>query len=161
MEADQSLFVAASTVAHSIQLAVAPVFLLTGIGSLLAVLTNRLARIIDRSRTVEARLPTTAEAEQHLLRFEMARLAERKSLINVAITLCTICALLICAVIATLFVSTFIGTAIGTAVAVLFIFAMVSLIVGLLFFLGEIYVAVHRERVPRGWLHAAASDPEK
>ncbi|MDX9874252.1 MAG: DUF2721 domain-containing protein [Spongiibacteraceae bacterium] len=161
METDQTLLFAASTVAHSIQLAVAPVFLLTGIGSLLAVLTNRLARIIDRSRTVEARLPTTAESEQHLLRLEMARLAERKSLINVAITLCTICALLICAVIATLFVSTFIPASIGGVVAGLFILAMVSLIVGLLFFLSEIYVAVNRERHPRGWLHPATPDADQ
>ena len=45
------------TVAHVIQMAVAPVFLLTGVGAILTVLTNRLARIIDRARILEERLP--------------------------------------------------------------------------------------------------------
>jgi hypothetical protein len=40
-------------VAHAIQLAVAPVFLLSGIGAILAVMTNRLGRIIDRARVLE------------------------------------------------------------------------------------------------------------
>jgi hypothetical protein len=43
-------------ISHTIQLAIAPVFLLTGVGTKLAVLTNRLARIIDRSRVLEDRL---------------------------------------------------------------------------------------------------------
>ena len=45
-------------VGHIIQLAIAPVFLLTGVGTNLTVLTNRLARIIDRSRTVDERVAT-------------------------------------------------------------------------------------------------------
>jgi len=44
------------TVAHAIQLAVAPVFLLSGIGAILVVITNRLGRIIDRARVLEDRL---------------------------------------------------------------------------------------------------------
>jgi len=45
-----------TAVAHVIQLSVAPVFLLSGIGAMLAVMTNRLARVIDRARTLEAKV---------------------------------------------------------------------------------------------------------
>jgi len=48
-----------TAVAHAIQLSVAPVFLLSGIGAMLAVMTNRLSRIIDRARVLEAQLCTT------------------------------------------------------------------------------------------------------
>lgn len=141
---DPALADTASTIAHSIQLAVAPVFLLTGIGSLLAVLTNRLGRIVDRSRTLESRLPTTAEGDQPALLSELRRLARRKRLVNGAITLCTVCALLVCAVIAALFVGDFVTVPVGGTVAGLFIAAMVSLIMALLMFLAEIYVAIFK-----------------
>lgn len=139
----------ASAIAHSIQLAVAPVFLLTGTAGLLAVLTNRLGRIVDRSRALEARLPTTAEADREPLIRELDRLVERRWLTNGAITLCTVCALFVCAVVATLFIGHFITAEVGTAVASLFIGAMLSLIVALLFFLSEIYISVNKARVPR------------
>lgn len=136
-------------IAHSIQLAVAPVFLLTGIGALLGVLTNRLGRIVDRGRALEARLPTTAESDREPLIRELDRLGERKWLANGAITLCTVCALFVCAVVATLFVGAFITAEVDVVVASLFISAMVSLIVALLFFLREIYVSINKTRVPR------------
>jgi MFS family permease len=138
-----------SSIAHIIQLAVAPVFLLTGIGSLLAVLAGRLGRIVDRARSLEGRIGSTPVNELMAMRTELARLAERKRWINRAITLCTLCALLVCLVIAVLFVGAVIEIRLGIAVAVLFILAMVVLVAGLLCFLREIYVAVHKERTPR------------
>lgn len=146
---DPTLASSTALIAHSIQLAVAPVFLLTGIGSLLGVLTNRLGRIVDRARALEGRLPTTAETDQIELHRELARLSERKWLVNWAITLCTVCALFVCGVIAALFLGDFITAQVGTVVASLFIVAMLSLIAGLLFFLREIYVAVNKTRTPR------------
>ncbi|MGH7832990.1 MAG: DUF2721 domain-containing protein [Candidatus Binatia bacterium] len=87
-----------SAVAHVIQLAVAPVFLLTGIGAILAVMTNRLGRIIDRARVLEARLDGASPEVLGPLRADLATLSLRAKLIGRAITLCTATALLVCTV---------------------------------------------------------------
>lgn len=140
----------ASGISQIIQLAVAPVFLLTGIGSILGVLTGRLGRIVDRARTLEQRLGSSHVTELTAIRTELARLVERKRWINRAIIACSCCALLICLVIAALFVGQFVVVPTGTFVAVIFIIAMAVMIAGLLCFLQEIYVAVNKERTPRG-----------
>ena len=130
-----------TAVAHVIQLAVAPVFLLTGVGAMLGVLTQRLARIIDRARILEERLPLASEDSRvHHLR-EIALLSRRSRLMNRAIGLCTTCALLICAVIVTLFVGAFLKTDVALAIGLLFVAAMLALFGGLLLFLGEIRLA--------------------
>src|SRR5208282_2324793 len=96
-----------TAIARVIQLAVAPVFLLTGIGALLSVLTSRLARIIDRARALETALEVTAEAKQRDVENELRALSRRARLINQAISLVTTSALLVCAVIAALFFGVF------------------------------------------------------
>ncbi|MGZ8200051.1 MAG: DUF2721 domain-containing protein [Methylosarcina sp.] len=138
--------------AHVIQLAVAPVFLLTGVGSVLSVLTNRVGRIVDRTRLLENRLADnecTAPAE---IRCELVLLSRRVRVVNWAISLCTFCALLICTVIVSLFVGTLVGLDFHTFIASLFIIAMIALILALLFFLREIYLAIAslRDRQQRG-----------
>ncbi|MDD5175232.1 MAG: DUF2721 domain-containing protein [Sterolibacterium sp.] len=122
-----------TTVVHVIQLAVAPVFLLTGIGALLSVLVNRLGRVVDRFRALENR-SMAADAE-------MAVLERRARLIHWAISLCTTGALLICIVIATLFVGAILVIDVSAVIAALFIVAMLALILGLLSFLREIFLA--------------------
>lgn len=138
-----------TALSHIIQASVAPVFLLTGIGSILGVLANRLGRIVDRARYLEARPELQSRSSDFGDQVELLRLNERKRWINRAITLCTLCALLVCTVIATLFVGAFVSLRIGTIVAVLFILSMLALIAGLVCFLREIYVAVNKERTPR------------
>ena len=138
-----------TAIAHIIQLSVAPVFLMTGIGALLSVLAGRLGRIVDRSRQLESNLSSAPVKELVATRTELIRLAERKRWINRAITLCTLCALLVCLVIAALFVGGMIEVRVGLVVAGLFILAMLVLIAALLCFLREIYVAVNKERTPR------------
>ena len=71
---------------HAIQLAVAPVFLLSGVSAMLAVLTNRLARIIDRGRHLEAGLPRAAPETAPAMRDELSVLSQRARLINWAIS---------------------------------------------------------------------------
>lgn len=126
-----------STVAHVIQLSVAPVFLLTGIGSILGVLSNRLARIVDRFRT----LNNASEPVREAHRDEMSILLRRSRWINIAVTLCTCSALLVCIVIAALFVGTQISIDPSNVVSLMFISAMLALILGLLCFLREIFLA--------------------
>lgn len=135
MQAEVSI----TAVAHVIQLAVAPVFLLTGVGAILAVITNRLGRIVDRVRVLE-RTPPSA-GEEALQRKEMLALVHRERVIYWAISLCTVCALLVCVVIAALFVDAVTGVELSGAIALLFILAMLALIAGLLSFLREIYIA--------------------
>ena len=136
-----------ASIAHSIQLAVAPVFLLSGIGVLLGVLTNRLARVLDRARPLEERheLADPAEAEQ--LRRRLSWLARRARLMNAAITLSTVSALLVAVVVALLFSSTFVPFKLALPVAALFIAAMGALVGALLAFLLEVRIATRTLRI--------------
>jgi len=94
-----------SSIAEVIQLAVAPVFLITGIAGILSVLSSRLNRITDRARVVESRiLHGTDEERNERLKHESKVLWKRVRLINSAIRLCTSAALLICMVVAVIFI---------------------------------------------------------
>ncbi len=130
-----------STVSHVIQLAVAPVFLLSGVGAILAVLINRLGRIVDRYRALENSGSGAAAGEENLRQLEMAILARRARLIHWAISLCTVGALFICIVVASLFIGSMLHVSVSQLIALMFIGAMLSLIAGLLSFLREITLA--------------------
>ncbi len=136
-----------SSIAHVIQLSVAPVFLLSGVGALLAVLTNRLGRIIDRARVLEERAPTVNELLRERLHADLLLLSQRARLINTAVSLCTVSALLVCAVIAALFVGAFFELDVSILIGVVFVAAMLSLFAGLLSFLREIYLATRSLRI--------------
>lgn len=137
-------------IAHVIQLAVAPVFLLSGVGVTLTVLTNRLARIVDRARVLEARPDHPDEALQARLHGDLAVLSLRAKLVNRALTLCTSCALLICLVIVALFASPVLDLDLSGLIAFLFIAAMAAFIGALLYFLREIFVATASLRIGCG-----------
>ncbi len=125
-------------IGHTIQLAIAPVFLLTGVSTMLVVLTNRLARIIDRSRALEDRLDVGYN-ENYLNELDI--LYKRSHLINVAIALSTACGLLVCIVIALLFVGDTTNVALDKYVAGLFVIAMGTLIGSFVYLLREIFIA--------------------
>jgi hypothetical protein len=126
--------------AHVIQLAVAPVFLLTALSTMLAVLTNRLSRVVDRTRKLEVFLLEHPERAAQP-RAELFTLFRRTVLCNRAITLCTLTSLLICVVIGLLFVSALMGFNASWAVAALFVASMGTFVFALLSFLREIRVA--------------------
>ncbi len=126
--------------AHVIQLAVAPVFLLTALSTMLSVLINRLSRVVDRTRKLEAFiLDNPARSSQP--HSELFTLFRRTVLCNRAINLCTFTALLICTLIALLFISELMAFNATYAVAALFVVSMGTFIVALLSFLQEIRVA--------------------
>ena len=136
-----------STVAHVIELAIAPVFLITGISSLLAVMSNRLARIIDRSRQIEAKwhdldIIQTADAEA-----ELASLSTRARLASFSINFCAFAALMVCLLIATLFLDAFIGTNLRWFVGGLFVLSMCTLSGGIVCFLREVHIAMLSLRI--------------
>ena len=121
-------------------------FLLSGIGAMLSVMTSRLARVVDRARVLEAKAEGSADAGASL-REELGALARRSQLISRSITLCTITALLISAVIAVLFLGAFLTVDDSVVVACLFIAAMIAFIAGLVQFLREILLATRTVRI--------------
>lgn len=133
-------------IGHVIQLAIAPVFLLTGVCTMLMVLTNRLARIIDRTRVLEDRLDV---AYHDAYMDETDILYRRWRLINLAITLSTACGLLICFVIAMLFFGDTTNLPLDRYIAALFVIAMVALIGSFVYLLREIFVASSTLRARR------------
>ncbi len=134
-----------SDVARVIQLAVAPVFLLTAVGTIIAALNNRLGRIIDRRRVLDDRLralaPEQADTAGEYLR-EMDALARRGRLIYYAMILAVLSALLVCLLVAGAFVGAFVAVDLSRSVAALFVCAMFSLSGSLGVLLREVFVAV-------------------
>jgi hypothetical protein len=129
-------------IAHVIQLAIAPVFLLTGVGTLLAVLSNRLGRAVDRSRVLENLLPDLAGEVLELARAELVLISRRTRLIYAAIVLAVTCALLICLVITVAFIDAFLAVNLARLMGALFVLAMLALVLSLMTFLREIFLAV-------------------
>ena len=133
-------------IAHVIQLAIAPVFLLTGVGTILAVLSNRLGRAVDRSRVVENLLPGLAGDALALAQDELALLSRRTQLIYASIVLAVGCALFVCLLIAVAFIDAFLAVNLAQTLGALFVLAMLALIACLVIFLREIFLAVTSAR---------------
>lgn len=135
------------TIAHVIEISVAPVFLLAGISGLLMVLTNRLARTIDRSRSLQVVDNGLLSPGQRVtIEAEMASLLKRGRFINVSISLATCSALLVCLVIIMLFLGSLVSFNVAQVVASLFIVCMVVLSLAFCCFLAEVIVAARRLR---------------
>ena len=136
-----------TSIAHIIQLAVAPVFLLAGIGGILNVVATRLARVVDRVRSLEQRLEEVdAETGAVMIR-ELEILDRRMGVCHWSIGLSTSAALFICLVVMILFVADLVSLNFAVPVSLLFIAAMVSLTLGLLLFLFEVTIATRFVRV--------------
>ena len=141
MQTESEIFI----VAHAIQQSVAPVFLLTGVGAILGVLSNRLGRVIDRFRLLESRVEN--KRIDHTAEINM--LLRRSRWIHWAISLCTSSALLICLVIAVLFIGTELNKDPSTTISILFVTSMLSLTTGLLCFLREISLATNYIKIDK------------
>ncbi len=129
-------------IGHIIQLAIAPVFLLTGVGTNMLVLTNRLARIIDRTRQLEEKLDHHEQpARDEFIVAELEVLFRRAKKINRAIFLSTSCALLICMVVAGLFITDALNLRMASLIAGCFVLAMVALTGSFVYLLREILLA--------------------
>jgi hypothetical protein len=138
-------------IAHLIQSSVAPVFLLSGVASMLGVLTNRLARIIDRARNIETQLNAHPGAGEQL-RSDLRVLARRARYVNIAISLCAIAALLVALVVVTLFANAFLNAGLGWLIALLFVGSMVCLAAAFIVFFIEVRYATAALRIGAGHL---------
>ena len=133
-------------IAHLIQASVAPVFLLSGVATTLGVLINRLGRIVDRARALEALLEAHSPRHREI-HVDLDVLQKRASYLYVAISLCTISALLVALVVAALFANFFLGSELGILIALLFGAAMVCLSAAFGTFFIEVRVAVRALRI--------------
>jgi hypothetical protein len=135
-------------IAHLIQVALTPIFLISAIGVTLNVLTSRLARIVDRARAMEERLLSgTADPTGRNLHAALGVLERRADWINAAITLITLSALFIALVVVMLFVNAFLRWDLSVFIACMFILSMLSLAAALLAFLIEVRIATTTLRI--------------
>ncbi len=135
-------------IAHLIQVALTPIFLISAIGVTLNVLTSRLARIVDRARSMEDQMLQPAYVhDARDLNGQLKILARRSRWINAAITLITLSALFIALVVVMLFVNAFLRWELSAFIACLFILSMVTLAAALLAFLIEVRIATTTLRI--------------
>ena len=133
-------------VARLIQLAVAPVFLLTAVGTIIGVLSTRLGRAVDRSRLLEDRVRQLQPEAQKIAREELVLLSRRVRLVYGAMVLAVLCALFVGLLIAVAFVDAFVDLDLSHFIGLLFMAAMLAFILSLLVFLREIFLAVTSAR---------------
>ena len=118
--------------AKAIHLSVAPVFLLTAIAGVLGVISNRLARVLDRARDTSAQ---ASDSQELLL------LRRRMGLLSLAIETVTVTGLLVSAVVAVTFISAIAAIDLAAIVVPLFVTAMLALMFGLVLLLLDTRVA--------------------
>ena len=143
-------------ISRVIQVATAPVFLLMAVASVLGVLTNRLARIVDRARVLDAQAEAADDPQLSHVHEDLAVLSRRATLVNGAITLAVLCALCVCGVIVMLFADAVLDADNSRTIALLFVAAMVCFIAVLAGFLRETYLATSSLRFGRGRSRAPA-----
>lgn len=135
-------------ITNVIQLAVAPVFMLTAVGTILAALNMRLGRAVDRRRALEEGL--AGRMADDGARAELAQIARRIRFVYLSIVFAVLSGLFVCLLIAGAFVGAFVAVNLARMVAALFVLAVASLTVSLLLFLREIFLAVSTPRhVPK------------
>lgn len=128
-------------IARVIQLSIAPVFLLTSVGAILAVMSTRLSRVVDRARALELKLGTEGADRADLLR-RLENLSRRAHLISQAIALCVVTAVLVCGTIITLFSGEFLHFAATVPAALLFIAALLTFLLAMVWLLREVFMAI-------------------
>ena len=138
---------AISTIAQTIQLSLAPVFMLAGIGQLLNVLAGRLSRVIDRARKLELMHGSIKGPDHHRYVWELRLLDRRMTIINAALFLAVSSAIMTCVLIALLFIAELAKLHFGTAVALCFILAMILLIAALVSFIVEVRISLRAFRL--------------
>ncbi len=146
--------------AQIIQLAIAPVFLLAGLGAFLNVCAGRLARIVDRARRLEPRILESRGEEHDRLIREVRMLDRRIRVVNAAIFVSVLAAVLISLVVILIFAAFLSGYRFGTAIALLFIAAMVCTGLGFAIFLHETRLGTRSVRIGTHILEHEAEDED-
>jgi len=134
-------------IAAVIQLSVAPVFLLAGVGAIVNAMSTRLSRVIDRARTLEADLETGDERRAARIRDELLALSRRARLIGLGVALSVLCALLVTLLLIAAFIDAFLAADLFYALATIFVAALVAFSASLVVFLREVLIATVSLRI--------------
>lgn len=134
-------------ITSAIQLALGPVFLLTGIAGMLNVMSGRLSRIIDRGRALRESPSLASVYSEQYIHNELNILEKRRHITSRAITMCTVAALTVCLVIVVLFTEAIFTIPLNEVVGILFILAIISLVIGLAYFLREVQLSAINVRL--------------
>ena len=137
-----------------LQQAVGPVVVISGVGLLLLTMTNRLGRIVDRSRALAQQARTTEGEAQEAARIQLRILRERAQLVRWAILLAGFCVLFIALLVISLFVTALFGAEVAWLIAGYFIISMACLIASLVMFIRDINKSLQATAVEVGadWL---------
>ena len=128
-------------ISNAIQLALGPVFLLTGVAGLLNVMSGRLSRIIDRARFLTENPMAREMISKKAIQMELITLEKRRNLTSNAITMCTFSALFVCMVIVILFLEVLFSIPFNWVIGVFFSLATLALVGGLAYFLREVHLS--------------------
>jgi hypothetical protein len=126
----------------TLQLAVGPVILISGIGLILLSMTNRFGRIIDRSRILTEDLRRAPRAAHKKILAQLRILADRARVLRGAIALATLSVLLAAILIISLFLGALLQLGMAALIVILFVLCMLSLIVALLLFLSDLRLSL-------------------
>jgi hypothetical protein len=135
-----------TSIAQVIQLAVAPVFLLTGVGATLNVFASRIGRIIDRARIMEEQLSRATPDAATDLRNRLKVLSRRARMVNRAIGLSVTSGILVSLVVAALFIGAALKVDLAVPIAIAFVAALLSLAAAFIYFLREVIIATESLR---------------
>ncbi|MDB5810096.1 MAG: hypothetical protein JWN94_2218 [Betaproteobacteria bacterium] len=135
-----------SAISHGIQLAVAPVFMLSAVAALIGALAARLSRIIDRARSIEDRLAAGSVPNEEAAYWELNRLKWRGQVVNWSVGLLVVCAMLIGTTVMTLFLGETLAPHSERLVPWSFLGGITSFVLALMCFLAETLLATHTLR---------------
>jgi len=136
-----------TNIAHGIQLAVAPLFMLAGIGSFLNVLAGRLVRSVDRARAIEEIFSNLAGVERDRAVWELKVIDRRMRIANRSVICCTASGAMLGLTVAALFVAQIAGAGFGRTLALCFVLSMLLFVAGLILFLFEVRLAIHMTEI--------------
>lgn len=125
-----------------LQHSIGPVILISGVGLLMLSMTNRFARIIDRSRLLGQTYRTAVDADRSRLLAELKILSRRARLVRVCIALAALSVLLAALLIMSLFLGVLLDLAIAGVIAAVFIACVLALIASLLLFISDINLSL-------------------
>lgn len=141
---------AADELVHLLQLSISPIALISGVGLLLLSITNRLARVIDRSRAIAARLHAEEPDPGGRQRAQLAVLVRRARLLWLSITAVTVTVLCSCLMVVLLIAMTFLRLDLGGATVAVFFVAALAMLMSALFFFGDVLLALRALRMEVG-----------
>jgi hypothetical protein len=139
-----------------IQLAISPMILMTGVGGLMLKLTNRMGRIVDRTRGLAEKVRSAAGPERTHLESQLEILWSRAKMIRQAVTFAGLSMLLSCLLVVVVFIDASVHREFGVELVVTFLASVLCLIAALVNFLRDIWVSlralhleVERTRLPQ------------